>query len=354
MASTRWSEAMTETALDTDARTARRRSSSCARKNMRWGWALFGLFSCCSAAPSASPTSTSGSRRRNLDHRAACARRRAAARGEGSLRHGRRPHDVRLGRLRRPRPARDGDRRAACSKRRAGRTSARRTCTSSPTASTSQNLHYGTVPNPRAPGAPPAARAAARRRRSSRARPTRRSARTPAARSGSRPRAAASPGFKPSTGSCRSTESSRSPRASTMPARWRATSPGAPRCCESSSPGSTTEPLASLEEVTSASRGSTAATHSCASGSGGRRALPAPRRGRVSDRRAGRARVHARGRRRAPRALRDTRRALRREHRAARSSAAWRSPTASTRRRSGRGSSTPSAHTRRSPAATCC
>ncbi len=32
------------------------------------------------------------------------------------------------------------------------RTSARRTCTSSPTATTSQNVHYGTVPNPLLPG----------------------------------------------------------------------------------------------------------------------------------------------------------------------------------------------------------
>ena len=62
---------------------------------------------------------------------------------------------------------------------------------------TSQNLHYGTVPNPAAPGRTRAARAAARRRRSRPGSSTRRSAPTPAARSASRPRAAAIAGFKP-------------------------------------------------------------------------------------------------------------------------------------------------------------
>ena len=108
--------------------------------------------SCSSAAPSPSPTSTSGCRRRDLDHRAACARGRAAARGEGSVRHRRDPDDVRLGGLRRPRPTRHRGRRAPARGRPAGRTSARPTCTSSPTASPRRTCHYGTVPNPAAPG----------------------------------------------------------------------------------------------------------------------------------------------------------------------------------------------------------
>ena len=104
--STRWSE-MTEL-LDTDAET-RGRDSSCARKNLRWGWALFGLFVVLFGGTVGVASSTSGCPRRDLDHGAACARGRAAARGQGSLRHGRRPHDVRLGRLRRPRAARTRD-----------------------------------------------------------------------------------------------------------------------------------------------------------------------------------------------------------------------------------------------------
>ena len=76
-----------------------------ARKNLRWGWALFGLFlRAVRAAPSASRSSTSGStERRGLDHRARRRPAGPAARGEGSLRHGRHPLDVRVGGVRRPR-----------------------------------------------------------------------------------------------------------------------------------------------------------------------------------------------------------------------------------------------------------
>ena len=85
--STRWSE-MTEI-LDTDAeREAAARAG--AQEHALGLGAVRPLRRAVRAAPSPSPTSTSGCRRRDLDHRAACARGRAAARGEGSLRHGRR------------------------------------------------------------------------------------------------------------------------------------------------------------------------------------------------------------------------------------------------------------------------
>ena len=57
---------------------------------------------------------------------------------------------------------------------------------------TSENPHFGTVPNPIAPAGSPAVRAVAPPRPSPPDSQTRRSAPTPAARSGSRPRAAAS------------------------------------------------------------------------------------------------------------------------------------------------------------------
>ena len=66
---------------------------------------------CSSAARSASPTSTSGStsHQGHLDHRARRPATRAPARGQGPVRHGRGPHDVRLGGLRRPRPGRSAE-----------------------------------------------------------------------------------------------------------------------------------------------------------------------------------------------------------------------------------------------------
>ena len=168
---------------------------------MRWGWALFGLFCLLfGGTVVVALRLPAGCHRRDLDHRA---RRRAAgpaARGQGSLRHGRRADDVRLGGLRRPRPAADGARRCGCSRRPAGRTSARRTCTSSPTASRRRTSTTGRCRTRASRAARRAARAAARRRRSSPGSPTARSAPTPAARSGSRPRAAGSPGFKPTYG----------------------------------------------------------------------------------------------------------------------------------------------------------
>ena len=83
-------------------------------------------------------------------------------------------------------------RRCGCSRRPATRTSARRTCTSSPTASPRRTSTTGRCRTRAAPGARRAARAAARRPRSPPGSPTRRSAPTRAARSGSRPPAAGS------------------------------------------------------------------------------------------------------------------------------------------------------------------
>ena len=89
-------------------------------------------------------------------------------------------------------PVRDGRGGAPARGRRATRTSARRTCTSSPTASPRRTSTTGRCRTRRRPAAPRAARAAARRRRSPPGSPTRRSAPTRAARSGSPPRAAGS------------------------------------------------------------------------------------------------------------------------------------------------------------------
>ena len=76
---------------------------------------------------------------------------------------------------------------------------------------TSQNLHYGSVPNPAFPDRTPVGRREGPQQRSWSASPTALSERTPAARSAFRPRVAASPGSSRPTGSFRSPESSRSP-----------------------------------------------------------------------------------------------------------------------------------------------
>ena len=92
---------------------------------------------------------------------------RASAGGQGSLRHGRRPDDLRLGRLRRARAVDERRRRCVLLEAAGYATSARRTCTSSPTGSrrrTSTTAPCRTRPRP---GGRRAARAAARRRRSS-------------------------------------------------------------------------------------------------------------------------------------------------------------------------------------------
>ena len=263
----------------------------------------------------------------DLPRAAGARRRRDPARGQGSLRHGRARDDVRLGDLRRPRAARDGRGGAAGSRRRATRTSARRTCTSSPTAITSQNPHFGTVPNPLAPGrlaggssgGSAAALAAGPRRRRARHR-------LAAARSGSRPPGAASSASSRRTGSSRSTAASRSRRASTTPGRWRARSRTARTLLRALVPGF--EPRAGSSSL-----------EDCASASPGRERADPLVRARVEEAAArvparacrsscpspdGDPTLHARGRRRPPRALRRARRPVRRERPARRSSAASR------------------------------
>ena len=94
---------------------------------------------------------------------------------------------------------------------------------------TSENPHFGVVPNPLAAGPRRrAARAAETQPRSSSTPPRSRSEPTRAAPSASRPRAAVSSASSRRTGSCRSKAASRSLRASTTRGRWRATS----RPCE--------------------------------------------------------------------------------------------------------------------------
>ena len=121
------------------------------------------------------------------------------ARGQGPVRHRRRATTYGSALFAdhvpdaRPRPSR-------CSRRPATRTSARRTCTSSPTASPRENPHFGTVPNPSAPGGSPAARAEAPRRRSRPGSPTPRSEPIRAARSAFPAACCGIVGFKPTYG----------------------------------------------------------------------------------------------------------------------------------------------------------
>ena len=133
------------------------------------GWALFvvalfvfGLTFAVALAYLAARLDAAG---RHLHHRAG-ARRRDPARGQGSLRHGGRADDVRLGRLRRPRARPRRRRRCGGSRRPGTRTPARRTCTSSPTASPRRTSTTGRCRTRPRPAARRAARAAARRRRS--------------------------------------------------------------------------------------------------------------------------------------------------------------------------------------------
>ena len=148
--------------------------------------------------------------------------------GQGPVRHGRRADDLRLGRVRRARAGGDGRGGAAGSRRPGYANVGKTNLHEFAYGVTSQNPHYGTVPNPAAPG-PHLGRLERRLGGGDRgrARRRRRSAPTPAARSASRPPAAAIAGLQAdASGSCRSTASSRSRRASTTPGRWRATSRG--------------------------------------------------------------------------------------------------------------------------------
>ncbi len=114
---------------------------------------------------------------------------------------------------------------------------------------TSYNPHFGDVPNPLAAG--PDGRGVERRlggRARRRAWPTRRSARTRAARSGSRPPAAASSASSRATGSCRSRLLPLAPSFDHA-ARWGATSRTCARMLEALAPGFDRAALASLEEL---------------------------------------------------------------------------------------------------------
>ena len=191
-----------------------------------------------SRSRSRSSTSPSSERARgHLPRPAGGARRGDPARRQGPVRHRRARHDLRLDPLRRPRAGARRPRRCGGSRRPATRTSARRTCTSSPTARPPRTRTSGRCRTRSRRAGSPAARAAARRRRSPPGSPTRRSAPTPAARSGSRPPAAASSASSRPTGSCRSTAASRSRRASTTPGRWPATSTSCARMMEALAPG---------------------------------------------------------------------------------------------------------------------
>ena len=237
---------------------------------------------------------------RRLDHRAAAAgppaggsRSRTSSTRRGSGRRTARPSSPTTCRRGRPR-------RCCGSSAPAGRTSGRRTCTSSPTASTSQNLHYGAVPNPRVPG-PDARRLVGRVGGGARARPRRRRARDGHGRLDSHPgrllrhhRAQADLRARPDRRRLparavvrpRGADGSRRRRLHRVDARSRPRLLGRATCpstiSRSPSPG---------------------ATCPCSG-------TPVD----VSDRRGGRAGVHARGRRRPPRALRRAGGALRREH----------------------------------------
>ena len=114
----------------------------------------------------------------------------------------------------------------------------------------SQNPHFGTVPNPRSPRP---ARGRLERRLGGgdrrRATSSSRSAPTPAARSGSRRRGAASSASSRRTTSSRPTAASRSRRATTTSGRWRRPSRAAPSCCGALAPGFEPASLDSLEEL---------------------------------------------------------------------------------------------------------
>ena len=174
------------------------------RENMKLGLALFGLFVVLVAAHLRGRLHLP---RRLLSEpegiflaRPPDAGRGDSAGGQGPVRHGRAGHDLRLDPVRRPRPARDAPRRCGGSRRPATRTSARPTCTSSPTGRPRRTSTSARCRTRAIPAASRAARAAAPRRRSRPGSPTRRSAPTPAARSASRRPAAASTGFKPTWG----------------------------------------------------------------------------------------------------------------------------------------------------------
>ncbi len=146
---------------------------------------------------------------------------------EGPLRHRRPRDDVRVRHLRRARPERDG---AGGGRPRGCRllaSSARPTCTSSPTARPPRTRTSAPFRIPPRPDESPVGRAAARRRRLRPGLRMRRSAPIRRARSGSPRRVAESSASSRAMGSSRSSAAGRSPRASTPAGRWRGMSPAA-------------------------------------------------------------------------------------------------------------------------------
>ena len=138
-----------------------------------------------------------------------------------------RPHDLRVGDLRRARAGSAPRRRSPRWRRRARSSSARPTPTSSPGACAARTRTTATSSTRGARTASPAARAAATRRRSPPGWCRSRSAPTPAGRCGCRPARAGSSGSSRRSARCPSRASSRWRRASTRSGRWRAPSPTA-------------------------------------------------------------------------------------------------------------------------------
>ena len=196
---------------------------------------------------------------------AACGR--DPARGQGPVRHRRARDDLRLRDLRRPRSDRRPRRQCSCSRTRATRTSARRTCTSSRTARRPRTRTSATCRTRASPAGSRAARAAARLPRSQPASRRRRSAPTRPARSGFPPPAAASSGTSRPTVSSRSTAAGRWRRASTPQARSPGTSRAAGGCSRCSRPGSSRSSSSRSSSSRSASPGRSSPTRRCVSGS---------------------------------------------------------------------------------------
>ena len=221
-----------------------------ARKNVRLGWLLFGVFCCSSPAASGSRSCTSSSSSgRDLAGAAGRGRRGRAGGGQGPAGHGGTDDDVRLGAVRRPRSGRQRGRGAAA---RGGRLRRRRE--DEPARVRVRDLvAEPALRHGAEPGGSGAARGrlerglGCRHRRGRRRRS--RSAPTPGARSGSPRRGAASSGSSRPTGSSRSRAASRSRRATTSSGRWRRRSRAASALMGALAPDFEPVELESLEEL---------------------------------------------------------------------------------------------------------
>ena len=250
--------------------------------------------------------------RDDLPCRARVARTGDPARRQGPVRHGRAGDDVRLGDLRRARAARDGV--AVRLLEEAGYANVgKANLHEFAYGTTSENPHFGDVPNPRFPGrvaggssGGSAAAVAAGLADAALGTDSAGSIRIPAACCGV-------VGHKPTHGLVPLDGCWPLAAASTRPARSPATSRRAGGCSSCSRPPSSRSGSSRWRSSRSASPGRSSPTRPSASGRGGRRPLPAPTLGRAAAR-PGRdvRRLQARGRRRPPRALRRERRPLRR------------------------------------------